>query len=978
MAIDAGFNAVPPGPRSMPIVGRERERASLGACLAETLAGRGGLALVSGAAGIGKTTLVDWLSTQALRQGLQVAAGRCFDMTLTPPYGPWIDAFGALDRTRRGDEPAHPFRSVSERAPVSSQESLYAETIAYLERVTAGGPLLLVLEDMHWCDPASVDLLRFLGRQIGSLPLLLLATSRASDLTPSHPLFQLLPAVVRESRATRIDLGELSEEDIRQLTRERYTAAPEDEARLVAYLNARSGGNPFYLTETLRTLENERLVRQDGSTTLVGDLEHAPVPPLARQVIAGRLATLDDDARDLLGVAAIIGLHVPRDLLQALGGVDPVELARTLERALAANLIEDSSGASGFDFEHALVWETIYDAQPVPARQATHRRTAELLAARPDPLSSAVAAHFERADDPRAVDWLIASGDEALAMYAARDAAAAFSRASGLAARHARELPLDVLRSRARAYDLLGEFDSARRDLETVLDRSRVAGDPLTQWYALAELSQLWSARDYERAGTISRAALELARDIDDPALIAHSLNRVANWHGNVDEADVALGLHEEALRIFEGIGDRYGIADTLDMLGMANYLSCDLHASAACYERAIPIFRELDDRQRLATCLAAMAFNGGDHDASVTAPVFREASFWVGCGEESLAIARDIGWQSGEAFALFALAATSAMQGNHGRAAREASEMLAIAERIGHREWQAAAHQVLGTLWLDLLAVSRSHDEFERGLAIARGAGARLWIVYLLASLALCYTEDGDLTAADAVLQTVLQPDRPRWLTGQRGCWNVWVRIELRRRDPERALELLDRLSAPRTEDAAARDIPHLLALRGEALALLNRDQEAEQTLASARRLAALFGFRPLLWRVDAIRGDLFQASGRKEEADAARHAARATIDEIAATIEDATTREQFRERAYVRAPLAQRVAAHPAVPGLTPRELDVLRLLVEGKSDREIADALYISPRTVMRHVTGILTKLDVSSRTAAATLAIRHELV
>lgn len=962
-----------------PIVGRTSEQALLDQCLVAARAGHGGLALISGESGIGKTALVEWLAGEARQQGFRVARGYCYDLALTPPYGPWIDAFTALDSSIQRGEVAHPFRRFSGQASVSSQDTLYTEAAAYLGRAAATGPVLLVLEDLHWSDPASVDLLRYLGRRLDGLPLLLVATCRTSDLSSSHPLFQLLPAIVRESRAERIDPRELTDEDVRELIRGRYAASPADEARLVSYLQARSGGNPFYLTELLRTLENERLVLWDGEVVRVEDLGAAPVPPLVRQVIEGRLAALDEESRRLLGVASAIGQQVPRDVWQMVGDVDSAGLAAAAEQALSANLITETSDAAGYDFEHALVRETIYNAQPLTVRQMTHRRAAELLAARRPPSPSAVAAHFERADDPRAVDWLIAAGDEALAMYAARDAVAAFSRARDVAARHAREIPVDVLRSMARAHDLLGEFDSARRDLETALDRSRLAGDLPTQWNALAELSQLWAARDYERTGTLSRAALELAREIDDPALIAHSLNRIANWHVNVDEADVALGLHEEALQIFERIGDRYGVADTLDMLGMANYLSCDLHASAQCYERAIPIFRELDDRQRLSTCLAAMAFNGGDHDASVTAPVFRETTFWVSCAEESLAIARDTGWQSGEAFALFGLAATTSMQGNHGRAVREASEMLAIADRIGHREWQAAAHHVLGTLWLDQLDVTRSHDQFERGLAVARGAGARFWIVNLLAAMAMCHAEAGDLVAADAVLRTVLQPDRPRWSVGQRICWHVWARIELRRREPERVLDIVDRLSAPRTEDAVPRDIPHLLALRGEALALLKRDREAEQSLADARRLATLFGFRPLLWRVDVARGDLYRAGNDNGRAEEAYRTARATIDEIAATIPDESTREPFRERAYERAPVERVDVAHdPHGANLSPRELDVLRLLVEGRSDREIAEALFISPRTVMRHVTGILTKLDVPSRTAAATRAIREGIV
>lgn len=247
------------------------------------------------------------------------------------------------------------------------------------------------------------------------------------------------------------------------------------------------------------------------------------------------------------------------------------------------------------------------------------------------------------------------------------------------------------------------------------------------------------------------------------------------------------------------------------------------------------------------------------------------------------------------------------------------------------------------------------------------------------MATMVLRQIEAGNLIAADAQLRTVLQPDGSCWSMGQRTCWAAWARLELRRGDLQQALEILDRINQPRADGSPTKDVPNLLALRGEALIRLDKPDEAQHTRGAARALAALFGFRPLLWRINATRGDACRASGRHEQAEHAYRAARATIDEIAAAIPDADIREPFRSRAYERAPLGREDADDADTTAqLSPRELDVLRLLVEGKSDREIAEELFISPRTVMRHVTGILTKLDVPSRTAAATVAIRRRIV
>lgn len=966
-------------PRPFPVVGRLSEQSALRACLDTSVAGYGGLVLIAGEAGIGKSTLVEWLGGEARERGFQTVTGQCYDLTLTPPYGPWADALAQLARGAPGGVHPHRLPVAGDTTDVASQSELFADMIQFLRAVTHYAPLLLVLEDIHWADPASLDLLRHIGRGAGNQPLLLVATYRGNELDAGGPLARLLPHMAREARVVRLDLPALDCAAVRAVVASRYVLDDDDTNRLVAYLQQRSGGNPFYLTEVLRTLEHERFLAQDGPRWRVGALEAAPVPPLVRQVIEGRLATLTYETRRALEVAAAIGQHVPRDLWTALSEVEQEAFTGAVEDATQARLLGVARDGRDFVFEHALVRETIHGLQPHALRQDLHRRVAEALMERAATPSAGIAAHLELADDPRAVDWLVTAGDEALAMYAAQDAVAFYSRARTLAARHGGELPLAAYRDRARANELLGEFDAARRDLELVLDRAQNAGDLLLRWHTLTELGLLWTARDYERTGSYAQAALDLARQLGDPALVGHSLNRVANWYVNIDEAEVALGLHGEALAIFEAAGDRHGVADTLDMLGMANYLTCDLHASTACYERAIPIFRELDERQRLATCLAAMTFNGGDHDSSVAEPVYREPSFWVACSQESLATAREIGWRSGEAFALFGLAATNAIRGQFGPAMRDAERMLEIAESIEHREWTTAARHMLGAFWLDLLDLPAAQTELEAGLTVARTSGSRFWIVSHIGTLVQCHAESGNLSAADSLLQSVLQPDRPRWSSGQRTCWYAWSQLELARGDYERALAIVDRMSEPRPDGRPAGAIPHLTLSRGRALALLGCLAEAEQALTLARDMAALHGYRTLLWRVDLALGQLWHANGRPERAAASFRAAHATIDAIAGTLPDERAREQFRSRAAARLPDdgRDRDVSVPAT-GLSPREIDVLRLLVEGKSDREIAEALFISPRTVMRHVTAILTKLDVSSRTAAASVAIRNTLV
>src|SRR5437763_5242950 len=186
------------------LVGREREQALLAKHLASALAGRGSLVLIGGEAGIGKTALAEALAHEAAAHGALVLVGRCYDLTETPPYGPWLDLFARYTPTGDLPPPPAPFAERGTLGEVPSQAALFAQVHDFLAALAARRPLVLLLDDLHWADPASLDLLRSLARPLEPMPLLLLATYRADELTRRHPLYQLLPTLVREAHAARL------------------------------------------------------------------------------------------------------------------------------------------------------------------------------------------------------------------------------------------------------------------------------------------------------------------------------------------------------------------------------------------------------------------------------------------------------------------------------------------------------------------------------------------------------------------------------------------------------------------------------------------------------------------------------------------------------------------------------------------------------------------------------------------------------
>ncbi|HEX5163920.1 MAG TPA: AAA family ATPase, partial [Thermomicrobiales bacterium] len=302
------------GPVRHQLFGRSREHALLREVLARMLAGDGHLVLVGGEAGIGKSALLRLLAHEAAQQGVVVLTGLCYDVTTPHPYGPWVE----LARRAGPAGSLAPFpaflHDIDAVATLGSQERLFREVTACFTTVAAQQPLVLLLEDLHWADQGSLDLLRYVGRDVVGQRLLLVASYRDDELTRRHPLFQLLPTLIRESEATRLVLARLDADAMRALVRARYALTEPDEHRLHRYIQGLTEGNPFFIHEVLHALEdNGALARVDDSWQL-GDLSRIYLPTLVREVIERRLAGIDDDARRYLEMAAVIGQDVPLDL----------------------------------------------------------------------------------------------------------------------------------------------------------------------------------------------------------------------------------------------------------------------------------------------------------------------------------------------------------------------------------------------------------------------------------------------------------------------------------------------------------------------------------------------------------------------------------------------------------------------------------------------------------------------------------------
>lgn len=1014
------------------LIGRTAQLSALERLIEQAGAGRGLVALLAGEAGIGKTRLVAEAKSLAIGRSFRIIEGHCFEPDRALPYAPILDllrryfALPARDEMTEevgaaGQELVKLLPELAARfpgltpslavEPEGEKRRLIEALTQFLLGRAAAQPLLVVVEDIHWSDDTSLEFLLHLARLLSSSSVLLLLTYRNDEGNPS--LGHFLANLDRERLATELVLAPLARDEVGTMIRAIFNLSRPLRAELLDRIYQLAEGNPFLVEEVLKSSSTAGANFHDAAAWGDGGaspLEEFRIPRTVQDALQRRSEGLSEQARQVLELAAVAGRRFDFEMMKELVQMNEQQLLGRMKELVQAQLVVEES-ADQFAFRHALTREAIYANMLFRERKALHRRVAETLehlyGGSDERQAADLAYHYYHADAwEKALEYSQRAGDQAQAMYAPREAIEHFTHALE-AARHLPQMPPipATYRARGQAFELLGEFEKARADHEAALGIARAAADRRSEWQALIDLGFLWAARDFARGGEYLRQALDLARAIGDLALLAQSLNRMGNWNVNAEEPRQALELHREALGIFQTMNDRPGIASTFDLLGTASFTSGNLIQAADYYYQAIPLFQELGDRQGFVSSLAELASYGipvlsdGMITPGLTLDQAREQE------QEALKIAGDINWRSQEGYILIVIGLSFGAQGRYEQAFQSVQAGLAIQDEIGHRGWASVGHLALGTLCMELLAGEEARPHFETALALAHELGSRLFVDMFTAFHASACVLHKDLEKAERSLKEALrQPDLNESLAVQaidaaadaatltpatRWLWCACAELALTRSEPHFALAIADRLTAAATRQVPnqIQPIPRLALLRGEAAVQLGRrlsreDLEAiEVALRAARDLVSERGALTLLWRIRRVLGLIYRLQGRRDEAAAEFLAVRALLEQIAATIPDGSLRARFLQRASASIPRAKPITSLRAdkmkYGGLTAREREVAGLIASGKSNRQIAESLFLSERTIEVHVSSILSKLNLDSRSQIAAWGVEKGL-
>jgi DNA-binding CsgD family transcriptional regulator/tetratricopeptide (TPR) repeat protein len=977
-----------PGPLRLPppspFVGRSAELAALRALVPREAGERGRLALVGGEAGSGKSRLVRELAQEVAAEGVLVLYGAC-DAVVHTPYRPFAEA---LDQLVRGTDPDVlradlgsaggeltrllpdlPASVGGLPAPVAADPDTERHRLhTAVSDVLAGAgrrqPLLLVLEDCHWADTPTLVLLRHLARASSEARVLVLATFRDTEADVPAALADALADLRRSDDVVRLRLGGLSEDDVEDFVRRAGGGEIDPgEPELSGAIRDLTEGNAFLLCELWRALvETDAFAIEDGTLRLTRPLREIATPQSVREVVSQRLMRLDPATRDLLELAAVAGPEFELDVLRRAA---PVELERigALEPAMRSGVIEELPfPALAYRFTHELVRRALYDRLSVLRRAELHLRIAEALEGVDRPHGGRVLAglahHFAAAAP-------IGGAEQAVEynLLAAKAASAA--------------LAYDETTARLRTALEMGIEDERRRveillDLGTALFRAGRSLDSLQAFRQAAEI-----ARDLGEGELLARAAIGFETSCWRPGLADEGAREL------LEEASAALGRGDSALRV----GLLASLARALEYEGNSD-------RAAVAREDAIAMARRIDDRPGLATVLVGvywarattslaealemlgeardLAEEMGDVEGQAEATQWRVSAL-MALGEivsarEELTVALDMAQNTRQPFNLHVSehyrSALALLEG-HLTEAEEAAERS--------REWGQllVGRDASGVYGIQMFGVRREQGRLAelapvmRVLAAGdRGGGAwRPGLAAMLAELAMEEQVRGEL---DRVRAEGLEPLRE-------GLWLASLTY------------LADAAGAVAHQEVASLVYPLLAPLTGT-------------TVMIGHGVACYGAADRYLGMLAATLGDTDSAAGHFEVAlhlnrqmGASTWLAHTAYEygRMLLSRGDSGYGEQLLVEAVLlaetvgmptvlaRARALAPVSSSPLPDGLSARELDVLRLVARGRSNREIGAALFISEHTAANHVRSILRKTDSTNRTEATAYAYRRGL-
>jgi DNA-binding CsgD family transcriptional regulator/tetratricopeptide (TPR) repeat protein len=991
-------------------VGRGEELQRLQTVLEGARSGAAGTVIVGGEAGVGKTRLLAELRAGAESAGLRFLGGACVDLgDGAPPYDPLV---GALRPWLKGLPPGDFYRIVGParsavlqlipdlepggegeapaEAPTSaSQSSLYLHVLGLIERIAADTATVIALEDLHWSDRSTRDMLRFLVRNLTNGRVVLIGTYRTDELNERHPFLTLLAELGRSGQVERIELAPFTPDEVHDQLAGILGRNPD--RALVARLHERGGGNAFFTEELLA-------VEQRGEQRLGLTL---------RETLLARVGGLSTASRALLRVVAVAGQSARHDVLAIVTHMEQAEMATALREAIDRHLLLAGDDEI-MQFRHGLLREAAYEELLPGERLALHAAVAEAVETVHAGLdvdaavASELAHHwYEARDGRRALPALLRAGGAAERMFAFGNAFAHYHLALSLWPSTTETVEgltrLELTMRTAEAAAVTGAYRRAIELVQAALDAESVdAPDPMRTGTLLERLAvyHLGSGNP-DAAQPVALRALDLL-PADPPSVArAHVLGVLAQALGLKGHFSKSNDIAQEALSTARRVGSATAEIRALGCIGRNATAVGEADSGVRTLREALTLARSVGDftgAAEISIELALALHWAGDLDGA--------------CRVADEGIAESGRWGAeGFGSALRAIRGLSAFRLGHWAEADDWISAALARDPVGSHGVLAHGAQALLDLGRGRLESAAEHLEIVLLMCKAFTATAYGW-TDLYSSIALLSIARGRPTEAiDSVRESLARSAEPERDVHMRVCHRLAIRAAADLAEVARPLgdaAGLDQALAigrefDRRLDRHAQLVRELPGGGDPHLALDAALGKAELSRLMGRSSAA--GWATAAAAAHELRHPHDQAYSRFRQAEAlllargSRAGAQAAAVEAhhiasdlgAAPLQREIERLALRSRLdLVSRPVASQRASGATPVGrgtpfrLTPREQDVLERLTLGRTNREIAADLFISEKTASVHVSNIKSKLGANGRAEIAAIAVRLGLV
>ncbi len=876
-------------------VGRESEMRKLDGLLQQAVEGKGHIVFITGEPGIGKTSLSDEFLRRARKQqgGILISRGRCVEHYGTgEAYLPFLDAMGGLLQAPGRERIAAVMRTYAPTwcmelptafATSGSLEKLQQETIGAtkermmremgdaLSMLSSATPIVLLLEDLHWADPSSADLLRHLSQRIGTQRLLIAGTFRPEDVERSgHPLKSYKAEMKAHNLCEEVALGSWNRQHISEYVD--VTFSPNDfPAELTELIHEKTEGHPLFAANLLQYLgECGDLAKVNGRWSLVRPLSEMDLaaPESVRAMISKKIDALEPEERRALQYASVEGTEFLSSVTATLLGVDEIDLEESLARISKSHrLIEirgeeelpDGTLATRYRFAHALYQNFLYSDLVNKRRMLLHQQAGEQLlrhyGKRAPQIATQLAIHFEQGRDfPRAVEYLIHAGDHAAKLYGYAEAEKHYSQALNLVQKLAEESQPEHLATlyhkRGTVTHALSNFEQAAKDFANMLDQARALNSLELQSTALNALTMtLFFSHKLDETVARASEALEVAERSGDEKLRVETMFLIGLKHLCYGELKEARVLLDEVVATSRRLNHKPGLCSGLTWRGCLHFFQSEYANAVELTTEALRLAAELRDGFLMLTSF-----------------------FFLGLS-----------------------------QGNQGKMSASLATLNEAMEKArcnGDLFWHPRFPNCIGWIYRELFDFESARFYNEEGIEVSRRHHVLEAEANSLINRGIDHTQAGEPEQTAAAFHQVRDIfERDAWFR-----WRYNIRLEaamaehwLKKGDLDKAREFVSRLHATAIDHevhkyiAVAHNLMARISIKaGE---LVEADKHFEAALAEFEQYPS-----PLVaWKVYAGRARLKSRMGDEAGAEESRARAAEIVNAIAANVNDEKLRETF-----------------------------------------------------------------------------------